>query len=55
MSLHDFTIIGRDKFEPIVTSSGFSFPCNSCKHNKGDDDEEPCRTCEHNLNAVTEE
>lgn len=56
MPISDYTV-QRDKFEletGIRGILGFAFPCNVCRHNFHQDNEEPCRTCDHNANAVQE-
>lgn len=55
MSLKDYVIAGRDKFEPENRSLVFAFPCCACKYrNVEDDQNEPCVSCDHNLNAKPE-
>lgn len=51
MSLEEYVTKGRDKFEPIVSKTGFAFPCSACKYRYGTDEEEPCRSCDYNINA----
>ncbi|KXS55304.1 MAG: hypothetical protein AWU57_290 [Marinobacter sp. T13-3] len=52
MSIADYAIAGRDRFEAEETPLGLAFPCSACRYRHGSDQEQPCAGCDHNTNAA---